>query len=131
MINFSRRQLARYAVDELAAKTPVRKLSARLAAALLVSRRHKEADLLVADIERELEERGYIARALTSSAHPLSLQLKRELAAKLKKLTGAKQVMLEERLDPALIGGLRIETAGRSWDMTLKKLLNDIREARS
>ncbi|HEX5395254.1 MAG TPA: F0F1 ATP synthase subunit delta [Candidatus Saccharimonadales bacterium] len=129
MTNFSRRQLARYAVDELAAKTPVSKLSVKLAAVLLAGNRHKEADLLIADIGRELEDRGLQVTATVTSAYPLSLKLKRELNARLKKLTTTKAVVIQEQTDPAVIGGLRAETAERSWDMTLKKMLNDIREA--
>jgi F0F1-type ATP synthase delta subunit len=129
MTSFSRRQLARYAVDELAAKTSSSKLSKKLAAALLVSRRSKEADLLVSDIEYELEERGLQTNAAATSAHPLSMKLKKELAARLKKLTGTKEVVLQEQVDAGVIGGLRVETSGRSWDTTIKKKLNDIREA--
>jgi F-type H+-transporting ATPase subunit delta len=129
MINFSRRQLARYAVDELAAKTSASKLSKKLAAALLASHRSKEADLLMADIEHELEQRGYQTNALATSAHPLTLKLRKELTARLKKLTGAKDVVLQEQLDADVIGGVRVEASDRSWDMTIKKRLNDIREA--
>jgi F-type H+-transporting ATPase subunit delta len=128
MTNFSRRQLARYAVDELAAKTSLSKLSKKLAAALLTGRRSKEADLLIADIEHELEERGYQTNALATSAHPLTPKLKKELAARLKKLTGTKEVVLQEQVDKDVIGGVRVETSGRSWDTTIKKRLNDIRE---
>ena len=129
MINFSRRLLARYAVDELAAKTSASKLSKKLAAALLASRRSKEADLLMADIEHELEERGLQTNALATSAHQLTPKLRKELSARLKKLTGTKEVVLQEQVDADVIGGVRLETSGRSWDSTIKKRLNDIREA--
>lgn len=128
MINFSRRQLAQYAVDEMIAKRPVGDLSAHLAAALLASGRKKEIDLLLADINQELEERGLLANANLISAYPLSEELRHELISQLKKMTNVNEVVLREQVDKTVIGGVKIETAGRSWDKTLLRALAKLKE---
>lgn len=128
MIGFSRRQLAQYAVDEIIAKRPVAELSIRLAAVLTVNGRQKDIELLLADIDQELEDRGLLARAQLTSAHSLSSNLKKEISAQLKKMTGVKEVVLQEQIDKSVIGGFRVETASRSWDKTLGRTLARLKE---
>lgn len=129
MISFSRRQLARYAVDEMLAKRPSTSLANHLAAALIASGRRNEADLLLSDIDQELEDRGLVVNARVSSAHPLSASLKKELSLRLKQLSAVKDVSMMEQIDKDLIGGVRIETASRTIDMTLKQTLRELKEA--
>lgn len=128
MTGFSRRQLARYAVDELLAKCQTAALAKRLAAALAASGRAKEIDLLLSDIDKELEDRGLVARTRLTSARPLSANLRNELIAKLKKTLAIKEITLEQQLDKTVIGGLKIETANHSWDKTTKRLLMQLKE---
>ncbi|MBI4033612.1 F0F1 ATP synthase subunit delta [Candidatus Saccharibacteria bacterium] len=128
MINFSRRQLARYAVDEMLAKRSAKSIAASLAAALVASRRRNEAELLLSDIEIELEERGLLTTAKVTSAYPLPAELKKDLATRLKKLTNTKEVILDERVDKGVLGGITIETAARTKDMTVKNALLALKE---
>ena len=130
MSGFSRRQLAKFAVDEIVAKRPIADLSARLAAALVAGGRQKEVELLLSDIDQELEERGLVASALLTSARPLSTKLKQELSSRLRKLTGVKDVIMQEQIDKSVIGGFRVETASRSWDKTIRRTLMRLKEQR-
>ena len=128
MISVSRRQLARYAVDQLLAKQPARSVANHLAAALIASGRRHESELLLLDIDLELEERGLIAKATITSAHPVSAQLKKTLSARLKKLSDVEAVVLDQQIDKSVIGGIKIETASRTIDKTLKKELMNLKE---
>ena len=128
MSGFSRRQLAKYAVDEIIAKRPASELSAHLAAALAAGGRQKEVELLLSDIDQELEERGLVANARLTSAYPLSSKLKQELSARLKKMAGVKDVIMQEQVDKSAIGGFRVETASRSWDKTFARTLAKLKE---
>ena len=128
MSSFSRRQLAKYAVDGIIAKQPMSALSSHLAAALIGNKRQKEIELLLRDIDQELEERGLLARAQLTSAYPLSSKLRQEISAKLKKMTGVKNVVLQEQIDKSAISGFRLETASRSWDKTLARTLAGLKE---
>src|SRR5581483_1023791 len=115
MIGFSRRSLARYAVDQLLDKQPPKTISLHLAAVLVVSKKTKDADLLMDDIAYELEVRGLLVKAQITSVRELSRQLKTDIAARLKKATKVKEVSLIEKPDKAVIGGIRIETAQHVW----------------
>ena len=129
MINFSRRQLAKYTVDEISNNRPFASLSVRLAAVLILSGRQKEVDLLLDDIDRELEDRGILVRARVTTVHPLSEKLSHELTVQLKKLAGVEKVVLISQLDKGVLGGFKVETANHAWDKTIKRRLSDVREA--
>lgn len=129
MIKVSRRSLARYATDQLLAGSTAPVVARHLAAALIDSHRQKEAELLLADISYELQSRGHLADATVTTAVELSAGLRKEIAMLIKKSSRVKQVILAERVDKNIIGGIRIETAERTWDKTVTSQLNKLREA--
>lgn len=128
MISFSRRQLARYAVEEMMAGKRLSVLTENLAAALIASGRRKEVELLLSDIDQELEDRGLVARAHITSARQLSAELQHELSAKIKKMAGVKDVVITHDIDEKVLGGFRVETANHSWDKTVARQLTAIKE---
>lgn len=128
MIAASRRSLARYAANQLLGGVKMPLVAERLAAALVVSGRQASAPLLVADIMRELEDRGVVAQADLASASVLSVKLSKQISDYLKGAVKVDDVILNQQIDPALIGGVRIETANRSWDLTVAKKIDDMRK---
>lgn len=129
MQKLSRRTLARYAADQLLANQSPKKVAEQLGAVLVASKRAGQAGQLIEDIAYELENRGVMALAEIASATKLDDKLKVELEKFIKKAAAVDQVEIEERVDESLIGGVRIETAKRSFDQTIKRRLTDIREA--
>ncbi len=123
----SRRSLARYAADQLLNGNSAKNVAERLAAALIASRREKDASLLLDDINYELQNRGHLASATLTTAHPLSASLKNEVASLVKKLAKVRQVILTEQIDRTVIGGVRIQTADRTWDKTVTAELNKLK----
>lgn len=128
MIHISRRQLARYAADELLAQRPLPALAKQLAAVLIEYGREKEADMLIDDIAVELENRGLSIFATAVSAEPLPAVLKAELLSSLKAVARTDQASVDERIDKSIIGGLYLETATASWDSTVNRQLQDLRK---
>lgn len=124
---FSRRQLARYAVTQLLDNQKPAVISRHLAAALISGKMTKQADFLLDDIAEELESRGLLARAVLTSAHDLSADLKKQLTEQVKKSAGVKEVSLSELVNPELIGGFRVETARHTWDKTVIRRLSEIK----
>lgn len=124
----SRRRLAGYAADQLLDKARPSKVAQELAAILIASRRQNQAELLAEDIGWELERRGQAANAAVVSARGLSEQLRKDIAAHIKKAAGVKEVIINETVDPSVLGGVRIDTAAHSWDKTLRRKLTDIKE---
>lgn len=127
MINTSRRALARYAVDKLIAGDSIAKLSKSLAAALLASGMKKDGELLLSDIYEILETRGILANATVTSAQPLSSKSHKSIKNLIAKSAKVNEVIINEVVDEAVIGGFRADTAVHSWDKTIARKLSLIK----
>ena len=68
-----------------------------------------------------------IADAVVTSAVALDDAQRRELRERLEKLSG-KTVELTEKVDPGILGGLKVELDGRLYDGTVQSRLNSIRK---
>jgi F0F1-type ATP synthase delta subunit len=121
----SRRKLAMYIADSLEKGASLSALLRELAAYLVLTKRTREAELVVRAVEDTLAERGSVIARVTT-AHPLDATLRREI----EQLVDAKTVHLYEIVDPEVIGGVRIETPGAFLDATLKRKLLALRQAK-
>lgn len=121
----SRRKLASYVVDRFESGEPLATLLKEVAAYLVDSKRTREADLLVRTIEDVFAERGLVVARVTT-AHPLTDALRREIS----KLVGGDKVHLDEIVDSTVIGGVRIDTPGKSLDATIERKLLALRQAK-
>ena len=68
-----------------------------------------------------------IAEATVTSALPLSDDERERLVRKLAAMTG-KTVVLNEKTDPAVVGGLRVTIGGKRLDGTVRRRLDKLRE---
>jgi F0F1-type ATP synthase delta subunit len=129
MTHLSRRQLARYAANQILTGEPVDKLSSKLAAVLIEAKRTKDTELLARDIAHELETRGKVASANVTSATDISSDIREQIINFIKESAKVDEVNLQENIDKSVLGGVRIETAVHAWDKTVIKKLADIRES--
>jgi ATP synthase F1 delta subunit len=129
MSRISRRALARFAVEQIAAGEPAAAIAKYLAGVLLETGRAEQVDFLLGDIAWELEHRGLVTTATVTSATPLSAQLQSLIKSQLKKAANTDHVLLDERVDKSLIGGVKIETSARVWDTSVRSQLNQIKES--
>lgn len=87
-----------------------------------------------ADCCEEYRHRFYLDHGILEvkafSAIPLSESLSRKLIDKLMSVTG-KTIYLTNRVDPSVLGGIRLEMEGEQLDGTVRRKLDDIREALS
>ena len=67
-------------------------------------------------------------RGVVYVAEPLTADQHERLRAKAQSKLGC-EVVLEERIDPSIIGGLRLEINGRVYDSSVKRHLERLREA--
>ena len=68
-----------------------------------------------------------IAEAVITSAVALSGEQTQQLQMRLEKMSG-KKVILVQKLDPKVLGGLRVELEGKLLDGTVMGRLNDLRK---
>jgi len=114
----SRRAVAAYVATGLIDGKNKKALLTQLAGYLVESKRTKELDLIVRDIEFNLAEKGHVNATITS-AYDLSTETKKALEAFVKKKTNATKVSLSNMVDPSVLGGIKIATAGRELDQTV------------
>jgi ATP synthase F1 delta subunit len=88
----------------------------------------EQIQFLISDINWELEQSRALAVGKITSAHPLTRPLESVLISQIKKMTGAKNVTLEKKIDKSVLGGIRIETANHVWDHSVSRRLSELRE---
>ena len=118
----SRRDLATHFVEGFLAGTSVKKLSRELAAYLIESRRTRELNLLIRDIQYYLAEKGYVIGTVTT-AHELSAATKKAIETYAKKKSGASKLQLDPMIDETVLGGVKIELPGRELNTTVARQL--------
>lgn len=124
-MNVSRRVLARSVAAQLVAGTPSETIVPRLAAYIVDSRLRTQTDQIISDIAYELSRQG-VVEATVTTVRPLTKELRERIDRYIYDHERASAVVLDEVVDPALIGGVIIETPSSRLDAsvatTLKKL---------
>ena len=124
MAKISRRQIASYVASALLdGKSEVVQ---QLAAYLVAERRTNEADMLVRDIEKSLEEHGTVVAHL-ESAHELDVSQRQAVESLLKNHFDARQVIADTAVDKDLLGGVVVSTASNQLDASLRRNINRLK----
>jgi ATP synthase F1 delta subunit len=113
----SRRSMAEYISVSLIEGQSKKKLFTQLAGFLIETKRVKELDLIVRDIEFHLAEKGLV-QAEVVSAFELTAATQKALTDFVTNQTGATQVSLSNVVDPRVLGGVKVSTPGRLLDQT-------------
>ncbi len=122
----SRRKLADQAARRIAAGESKTVVLKELAAYLIDTGRKSEAGLLVRDIETALVARGIVVGTVVS-ARPLTAEAKKSIDSFVKHhYADVKSVVLRERVDESVIGGVRLELADRQLDVTVANKLDKL-----
>ena len=127
MTKLTRRELADYVATQLQAGNGT--VVEELAAYLIESRRTREAGLIVRDIESALARRGIVV-AHVSSAHTLDASSRSSLEAVLKQTFGATSLQLKERVEPALLGGVKVIAADKELDASARRRLQQLKSVK-
>ncbi len=124
MPKLSRRKLASYASTRLLRGDATTAVMNELAAFLIDSRRTKEQQLIVRDIETVLSKRGIVLVNVTS-ARKLTSESKTTISEYIQaEYDSNVTVMLLEIIDESVIGGVRIELPDRQLDATVQAKLD-------
>jgi len=99
-----------------------------LAAYLLDHKQTSQADLYVADIERELAKGGSLVADVTT-ARPLDDASRALVEDYVLKAEKASAVTLREHIDPTIIGGIIIRVNGRELDAAVSSQIRQLKIA--
>ena len=122
----SRRKLAHFLVGQIEAEAPLQSILRQLAAYLVESRRTKEIDLIIRDVEALLADRGTVLGTVIT-AHELSVQTYAALEAYVQSELSAPTVKLTREVKPDLLGGFRVETPGHVLDRSIRHQLTQLK----
>ncbi|HEX8390023.1 MAG TPA: F0F1 ATP synthase subunit delta [Candidatus Saccharimonadales bacterium] len=125
MMAVSRRALGKYVAQQLAAGNAL--VIDELAAYLVQERRLTTLDYVVDDIARELTKLGHVSATITT-ARKLDPTLRTAVERQVRAMNEAKQIELIEVVDPALLGGIVIETPGRRFDASVRGRLRRLKQ---
>lgn len=97
---------------------------------LLTEKRHmKYFGAAVREFERTYDRDNGILKVTAITAVPLSDRQKEAIAANLTaEIPGTRRVVIENRLDPGILGGLILQYAGKQTDASLSLQLETLRE---
>ncbi|MFZ2125076.1 MAG: F0F1 ATP synthase subunit delta [Candidatus Saccharimonadales bacterium] len=121
-VRLSRRKIAIHYATSLIEGLDTKQLTKELAAYLVESKRTKELSLIISDIEYQLGLMGVVSARVTS-AHILDDIAKKALIDLVRDKTGARQIHLNENLDPKVLGGMKLEFTGIELDTTIARRL--------
>jgi F-type H+-transporting ATPase subunit delta len=124
----SRRVLARYIASQLIEGKNRAAVIESLAAYVVEHRLKNDIELIVADIVQNLAAHGHIEATVTT-AHPLDTSLMQTVVEYVKRIESASDVVVTERLDKALLGGVIIETPHQRFDASIATKLKRLRNA--
>ena len=125
----SRRQLAIAITDLIDKGLAVNVVAKETAAYLLVERRTKELTPLMRDIMDERACRGTI-EATATSVFDLEKSVKQTITKLVSQpYANAKEVILHEEQDPALVGGVRVVANDRQLDLSIHSRLKQLTAA--
>ena len=125
-VRLSRRKIASYYAKSLIDGVDAKQLAKQLAGYLIDSKRTKEQQLIISDIEYQLSLRGVVVANVTS-AHELDELTKLAVEKLVRQNIDADDVQLRAEIDSSLLGGLRLEFAGSEIDTTIARRLTALK----
>jgi len=111
------------AVVAVAAKLGLSSITQKFLAVLAQGEKLALLPEIAAAAGRVLDRRLGVHQALVTTPLPLDEATRKRLVGSLEKMTGG-TIRLEEKVDPALLGGVVVEVAGKVLDGTLRSKLD-------
>ncbi len=104
-------------------------LAKELAAYLISEKRTAELDSLVRDLAQYRADNDGVVEVEAVTAHPLEAAAKADIQTKVAALyPAAKNIIITERRDPAVLGGVRLEFANQQLDLSARAKLNHFKQ---
>lgn len=124
----SRRIVTRHVAEQLASGKNRGQVMKQLAAYLVKHKMVGQMEIVVADIERNLAALGTV-QASVITARPLTTELRASVEEYVKRVEGAKTVVLDESVEPDVLGGVIVETPNKRLDASIATQLKRLKNA--
>jgi F0F1-type ATP synthase delta subunit len=113
----------------LAAQLSEPNIAEEIAAYLIAEKRTAELDSLVRDLAQYRADNEGTVEVEAVSAHPIDSAAKAQIKTKVSTLyPSAKQIIITERHDPEVLGGIRLELANQQLDLSARAKLNRFKQ---
>jgi F0F1-type ATP synthase delta subunit len=113
----------------LAAQLSEPNIAEEIAAYLIAEKRTAELDSLVRDLAQYRADNEGIVEVEAVSAHPIDTVAKAQIKAKITDIyPTAKKIIITERHDTEVLGGIRLELANQQLDMSARAKLNRFKQ---
>lgn len=123
-----RKKIAEVISERVGRGESTAKLSKEIAAYLLDAGRSSELESLMRDVIGIRAEHGQVEAALTT-AHTLDAKTNKEVKELVKSIRpSARNVQIDEQVDPSLIGGLKLHVINQSLDLSIRAKLNRLKQ---
>ncbi len=119
--------IARAVLDRLNSGASMTDVTASLAAYLIEERRMGDQGAIVRDIERQLLQTQNKLYVRVTTAHQLDEAMLGQIKDTFQADTGAKEIIIEQTINPDVIGGVRCETAEQRLDLTVRRQLQRLK----
>ncbi|HUD06125.1 MAG TPA: F0F1 ATP synthase subunit delta [Candidatus Saccharimonadales bacterium] len=105
-----------------------KRLAKETAAYLLSENRTDELHSLMRDVQHYWTEEGIIEVRATS-AFPITTEIRAEIKSKIKGVyPKARKIIIDERLDTNIIGGVKLELANQQMDISIRTELDRFKQ---
>lgn len=126
-----RTAIAHTIADRSLKKGTSKALAREVAAYLLDEGRVLDLDSVLRDVQENWAASGYV-EVIARSAHPLTASSRKDIERQTKKLyPAAKQILVTEVSDPAVLGGVRLEFAHQQLDVSVEAKLHRFKQLTS
>jgi F0F1-type ATP synthase delta subunit len=124
-----RTRLAKLIADQTLKKGADRRFNREIAAYLLSEGRVSELDSLLRDVVSDWAEAGHVEVAVRS-AHILTPAIRADIKREAKKLyPKARTIVINETIDPEVVGGVRLNLPNSQLDMSVHAKLNKFKQS--
>lgn len=125
----SRTRLAKLLAERTLKHGVSRRFDKEVAAYLLSEGRVNELDSLLRDVQADWAEAGHV-EVIARSAYPLSAAIKADIRREVKKVhPAARQIVVNEVIDPDMVGGVRLNLPNRQLDLSIRSKLNMFKQS--
>ncbi len=131
MAKLPRHQIAAVLAEKSLGRINAHQFSEQIAAYLLSERRTADLEPILRDIMQYRADHG-IVEVVAVSAHALTATVRKDIEQQVQRtMPEAKKIIITEAIEPAMIGGVRLEFPNQQLDLTVRAQLSRLKQLTS